>query len=103
MDADWEGRDRFEHAVDRRQRVPLPRGVRCYAIAGSTGRRLGDMRERMLGDGLVPLDTALGRHPDPAYTLRFPAAHIWVAFGIHHLDLLSRVEVYRKIRAWLAG
>lgn len=103
VDTDWEGRDRFEHAGDQRRRVPLPRGVRCYAIAGSTGRRLGDVRERMLGDGLIPLDTALGRHPDPAYTLRFPAAHTWVAFGIHHLDLLSRVEVYRKIHAWLAG
>ncbi|QOY96519.1 alpha/beta hydrolase [Massilia sp. UMI-21] len=103
VDADWQGRDRFEHAGDQRRRVPLPRGVRCYAIAGSTGRRLGDMRERVLGDGLVPLDTALGRHPDPAYTLRFPEAHTWIAFGIHHLDLLSRVEVYQRIRAWLAG
>lgn len=103
VDADWQGRDRFEHEGDPRRRVPLPRGVRCYAVAGCTGRRLGDIRERMLGDGLVPLDTALGRHPDPTRSLRFPQAHTWVAFGIHHLDLLSRVEVYQRIRTWLAA
>ncbi|MCD2519636.1 GPI inositol-deacylase [Massilia sp. G4R7] len=103
LDEDWEGCDRFEHAGDRRRRVPLPRGVRCYVIAGSTGRRLGDMRDRLLGDGVIPLDTALGRHPDPALTLGFPESRTWIGFGIHHLDLLSRVEVYRRIRAWLGG
>lgn len=103
VDADWQGMDRFEHTADNRRRIPLPRGVQCYAIAGTTGRRLGDIRDRLLGDGVIPLDTALGRHPDPAYNLRFPKAHTWVAFGIHHLDLLSRVEVYHRIRAWLAG
>jgi pimeloyl-ACP methyl ester carboxylesterase len=101
VDADWQGRDRFEHAGDKRQRVPMPKGVRCYAIAGTTGRRLGDMRDRMLGDGIIPIDTALGRHPDPACTLRFPTSHTWVGFGIHHLDLLSRIQVYEKIRDWL--
>jgi hypothetical protein len=103
VDADWQGRDRFEHGQDNRRRVPLPKGVKCYAIAGTTGRRLGDMRDRFLGDGVIPLDTALGRHSDPAYTLHFPKSHTWVAFGIHHLDLLSRVEVYHKIRDWLSG
>jgi pimeloyl-ACP methyl ester carboxylesterase len=102
VDADWQGRNRFEHTGDKRQRVPLPKGVKCYAIAGTTGRRLGDMRDRLLGDGIVPLETALGRHPAPAYTLRFPASHTWVGFGIHHLDLLSRIQVYEKIRDWLA-
>lgn len=101
VDTDWQGRDRFEHAEDKRRHVPLPKGVKCYAIAGTTGRRLGDMRDRLLGDGVIPLDTALGRHVNPAYTLRFPKSHTWVAFGIHHLDLLSRVEVYHKIRDWL--
>ena len=103
VDEDWQGRDRFEHAGDTRRPIPLPRGVKCYAIAGTTGRRLGDMRDRLLGDGVIPLDTALGRHPDPTCTLRFPTSHTWIAFGIHHLDLLSRKEVYQKIRSWLAA
>jgi hypothetical protein len=103
LDEDWEGRDRFEHAGDSRRHLPLPRGVQCYAIAATTGRRLGDIRDRLLGDGVIPLDTALGIHEDPARTLAFPKSHTWVAFGIHHLDLLNRPEVYAKIRGWLAS
>lgn len=102
VDQDWEGRDRFEHHDDSRKRIPLPRGVKCYAVAGTTGRRLGDIRDRLLGDGVIPLDTALGLHPEPSRTLRFPKPHTWVAFGIHHLDLVSRIEVYEKIRDWLS-
>jgi hypothetical protein len=59
------------------------------------------VRERLLGDGLLPVDTALGNHDDPARRLKFPASRQWVAFGSHHLDLLNRAEVYEKIRSWL--
>lgn len=101
LDEDWRGRDRFAHEGDTRRHVPLPRGVRCYAIAGSVGRGGSDIRDRLLGDGLLPVDTALGRHDDPARDLSFPPSRRWVAFGTHHLDLLSRTGVYEKIRAWL--
>lgn len=101
LDEDWDGRDRFAHDGDTRRHVPLPRGVRCYAIAGSVGRRGSDIRHRLLGDGLLPVDTALGRHAEPGRTLSFPPARQWVAFGAHHLDLLNRTEVYEKIRTWL--
>ena len=103
VDQDWQGRNRFAHGEDLSLPVPLPRGVKCYAIAGTTGRRIGDIRDRLLGDGVIPMDTALGRHHDPARTLRFPAKRQFVAFGIHHLDLLSRIEVYDKIRHWLGA
>jgi hypothetical protein len=102
LDEDWEGRDRFEHTGDRRRRVPLPKGVKCYTIAGTTGRRVGDIRDRLLGDGLVPLDTALGRHAESSRSLLFPKSRQWIAYGIHHLDLLGRLEVYEQIRRWLA-
>ena len=104
VDEDWRGRDRFDHGGDLPLPLPLPlpQGVRCYTIAGTTGRRPGDLRDRLLGDGLVPLDTALGRHDDPARTLAFPKTRQWIGFGVHHLDLLSRVEVYEQVRRWLA-
>ena len=35
---DWQGRDRFARG-DRRRFVPLPEGVRCYAIAATTAQR----------------------------------------------------------------
>lgn len=100
VDEDWHGRDRFAHD-DARRHVPLPKGVKCYAIAGSVGRHGSDARGRLLGDGLLPVDSALGRHDDPGHNLSFPPSHQWVAFGVHHLDLLNRVEVYEHIRAWL--
>jgi hypothetical protein len=103
LDEDWRDRDRFAHEGDVRRHVPLPRGVKCYAIAGSAGRRGSDVRERLLGDGLLPVDTALGRHEDPARRLSFPASRQWVAFGSHHLDLLNRADVYEKIRSWLGA
>lgn len=101
IDEDWLGMDRFEHTDDRRVPLPLPRNVHCYAVAGTTGRRLGDIRDRFLGDGVIPLDTALGRHPDEARTLLFPKNNLWIGFGIHHLDLLSRKEVFDKLKEWL--
>ena len=71
VDEDWVGRDRFERSADRRQPLPRPDTVRCYAAAASVGAQSGDLKERLLGDGIVPLDSALGRHADPARTLTF--------------------------------
>lgn len=101
VDEDWAGRDRFDHTVDLRLPVPLPQAVRCYTIATTTGKRLGDLRDRLLGDGLVPLDSALGRHENPSLNLRFPRSRQWVGYEMNHLDLLSRPEVYERIRRWL--
>lgn len=101
VDEDWRGRDRFDRDGGLPRPLPLPHGVACYTIAGTTGRRSGDLRDRWLGDGLVPVDTALGRHADPARTLAFPKSQQWIAYGLHHLDLLSRPEVYEQLRRWL--
>jgi hypothetical protein len=50
----------------------------------------------------VSVDSALGRHRDPARDLGFPEAHRWIAHGAGHLDLLGRAEVYEQLRSWLA-
>jgi hypothetical protein len=103
LDEDWQGRDRFEPGLDRRRPVPLPRGARCYAIAASRGAKPGALLGAVVGDGLVPVGSALGRHADPALTLAFPRSRRWVARGMSHFDLLGRSEVYAKIRGWLAS
>ncbi len=102
LDEDWVGRDRFARSGDRRQPLPLPEGVRCFALAASLGAQGGELKEKLLGDGLVPLDSALGRHADPARTLAFPAQRQWVAYGMNHLDLLDRTEVYERLKEWLS-
>jgi pimeloyl-ACP methyl ester carboxylesterase len=81
--------------------VPLPPGVRCWAIAGSLGDKPGALRQRVVGDGLVPLASALGQHADPARTLGFEPGHTWVGEGIGHLALLSHPAVHQQLLAWL--
>ncbi len=99
LDEHWQGRGRFEPGPDRRVPLALPDGVSCYAIAATT---TAEPAARLASDGMVPVDSALGRCDRAALTLGFPDAHRWIAFGTGHLDLLDRPEVYAKIRSWLA-
>jgi pimeloyl-ACP methyl ester carboxylesterase len=101
VDEDWRGRDRFEREGDVRSRVPLPEGVRCYAIAASTGKRSGDLSERVLGDGIVPVASALGRHRKRDVALDIPESQLWIGYEMNHLDLLDRRDVYATISRWL--
>ncbi|HEX7438571.1 MAG TPA: alpha/beta hydrolase [Caldimonas sp.] len=103
VDEDWVGRNRFAHGPDRRRHLPLPDTVRCYAAAACLGPQSGDLKGRLFGDGLVPLDSALGRHPDPARALAFAEHRQWVGYEMGHLELLSRPEVYVRLRQWLGG
>ncbi|HTG32268.1 MAG TPA: alpha/beta fold hydrolase [Thermoanaerobaculia bacterium] len=102
LDEDWEKRDRFEPARDDRRAVPLPEGVECYAAAATTGKKPGDLNDRLLGDGLVSVSSALGRHEEAGRSLPIPESRQWVGHGMNHMDLLSRPEVYDQIRRWLA-
>lgn len=102
IDEDWEGRDRFASGGDPRTVIPLPMNTPCYLIAGTSGRDVGILGERLLGDGLVPLNSALGRHREPRRRLDFPESRQWVALGTGHLDLLSKSEVWERIRNWLS-
>ena len=86
---------------DEQDFVPLPQDVECYALAATLGKRRGRVAERLVGDGLVPLDSALGRHKDAARTLALPEDRQWVGYEMGHLELLGRPEVYAQLRKWL--
>lgn len=96
LDADGGGRE------DGRLPSPLPKGVRCHAIAASTAVEPHDEDTLPKGDGLVPVASALGRHPDRAYDLRIPKTRQHIAYGVHHLELLGDAGVYRQLLRWLA-
>lgn len=84
--ADWAA-NRFNQR-DARVPVPLPRGVECYAIASAA-------------DGLVSVDSALGRHARTTRHLHLPRSQTWTARGVNHLDLLCNEAVYGRLRQWL--
>ena len=81
--------------------VPLPLGVKCYAAAAVRAAKRSLLSERLIGDGLVTLDSALGRHRNSARMLAFPRNRQWVGYGMGHRELLNHSEVYRQISAWL--
>jgi hypothetical protein len=101
LDADWQGHDRFHRKPDNRQVVPLPQGVACYAIAATLAPKRSALADRLIGDGLVPLHSALGQHDDPRRTLKFANTSQWIAYRTSHMALLSSPEVTRQIVHWL--
>ncbi len=101
LDEDWRWRDRFEARPDARRAVPLPPGVEAYTVAATRARRAGSALDRLVGDGLVPIASAVGHHADPAHALAFPPDRQHVATGVHHFALLG-ADVYPLLRRWLA-
>ena len=85
---------------------PLPAGVRCFALAGSMGApgkgRGRELKDSVVGDGLVPVASALGQHADTARSLDFPPDHQWLAQGVNHMALLSDGAVYAQACRWLS-
>ncbi|MEY3445311.1 MAG: hypothetical protein RIR45_66 [Pseudomonadota bacterium] len=101
LDADWQGHDRFRRKPDSRVVLPLPQGVACYAVAATTAAKRGTLADRLLGDGLVPLHSALGQHADARRSLQFPPASQWIAYRMHHMQLLVSPEVTAQVLQWL--
>jgi len=97
LDEDWHGHDRFHRKPDNRQFVPLPQGVACYTVAATKAARRSALANRLIGDGLVPLHSALGHHDDAQRKLLFAEASQWIAYRMNHMDLLSSPEVTRQI------
>jgi pimeloyl-ACP methyl ester carboxylesterase len=102
LDEDWEHRDRFARTKSHPPAaVPLPDGVQCYAVGATLPEKRG-LRAKVLGDGLVLLSSALGKHEDPARSLSFPESQQWTGYGMNHFDLLERRDVYERIYEWIA-
>lgn len=84
------------------QHVPLPPGVACFAVAATLAPKRGLLADRLVGDGLVPLRSALGQHADPRRTLAFGPGHQRVFHKLGHLGLLGSPEVAQQLCTWLA-
>ncbi len=78
----------------------LPKGVKCFAIAATKQTKIGALK-RLSGDGLVPVNSALGMHKDAGLSLAIPVARQHICYGLDHFDLLSSGDVYDQIYRWL--
>ena len=100
--ADGKELDRFVRSPDSREPLPLPLGVNCYAVAATTSDQPSSLKDALIGDGLVPLQSALGQHAEAAHCLDFASGNQWTAYGTHHMDLLNRPGVTAQMLKWLA-
>lgn len=102
IDEDWQDKDRFESNSNQSTNIPLPKSIECYSIAATISKTTTDeISNQVIGDGLVDVKSALGKHVDPTKNVSFKERNTWVATGNTHFDLLSNLEIYAKIKAWL--
>jgi pimeloyl-ACP methyl ester carboxylesterase len=102
VDTDWQGQDRFRRKPDSRTPVPLPEGIACYTVAATIAAKNSPLAERIVGDGLVPLSSALGKHADAARSLQFAKASQCIVYRTNHMQLLSSPEVTQQLVKWLS-
>jgi len=102
LDEDWQDQDRFKRKPDSREAVPLPADVACYTVAATTAARRGLLADRLIGDGLVPLRSALGQHDNAQQYLAFEKDSQWIIYHTNHIELLSSQAVSRQMIGWLS-
>lgn len=98
-DDEWQGVDRFAYEADPRKAAALPGGVTCFTIAATTSKTV---TPSAVGDGLVPIDSALGKHERPELSLAFEPSRQVVLADLNHQDLLSDPRVTAQLIAWLS-
>jgi pimeloyl-ACP methyl ester carboxylesterase len=81
--------------------VALPADVECYAMAATLAKKKNQIHQRLIGDGLVPVDSALGRSKNPKRVLAIPKNHQWIGYEMGHNELLGHPEVYAQLHDWL--
>jgi pimeloyl-ACP methyl ester carboxylesterase len=108
LDSDWEDQDpksRFkpktkQEQIDR-EHLPLPAGVACFTVAATLAAKRSLLADRLIGDGLVPLNSALGVYSDPDRSLAFAKSSQMVVYRTNHMALLGSLEVSEQLLTWL--
>jgi pimeloyl-ACP methyl ester carboxylesterase len=101
VDGDWQGHDRFQRKPDSRVFLPLPEGIACFTLAATTAAQRSPLADRLIGDGLVPLHSALGQHDDPLRSLVFAKSSQRIVYRMSHVALLNHPDVTQQVLQWL--
>ncbi len=83
--------------------VGLPEGVDCYAMAATLSKKRRRVNDKLIGDGLVPVDSALGRNKDPTRALLIPEHHQWIGLETGHMEMLDHPGLYQQLHKWLSS
>lgn len=98
LDEDWSGGDPDAFFTDTSKHAPFVEGVAYGYVAAHFKPASGAVGE-LLGDLLVQLPSATGRHRDEARHLPFHMGH--VLEGVHHVALTNHPAVYPQIVRFL--
>jgi pimeloyl-ACP methyl ester carboxylesterase len=108
LDSDWQDQDRFKPKTKQeqssREHLPLLNeadGVACFTVAATLAAKRSLLADRLIGDGLVPLNSALGVHSDPTRSLVFAKSSQLIVYRTNHMALLGRAEVGEQLVVWL--
>jgi pimeloyl-ACP methyl ester carboxylesterase len=99
-DEDWQNGRKT-----RRVWIPLPAGVNWFVAAAVLGKRSLKGKARaaahLIGDGLVPLASALGLEGAHGENLGVDASNRWVGYQLTHVELLKSRRLASKLKTWL--
>lgn len=95
-----DGIQNLRHGL-RAAAAPLPQDVECFAVAGTLAENHTRPGAAWVGDGLVPVASALGQGRKGHAGLEIPPHRRWIATRTGHLDLLADPAVFGKLRDWL--
>jgi hypothetical protein len=77
--------------------------VQTFLVAAVQAQRQDDARNAWIGDGLVPLASALGEHARAAMSLVVADGRKQVVTSANHWDLLNSPVVYKQLQTWLSA
>ncbi len=98
--SDWQNKNP-ETTRDLRTYVALPANVACYVVAATKQAAPPKKNERLFGDGLVAVKSALGQHQQAGLSLKIAAENQLLVYGTDHFQLLCSAEVYGRLRGWM--
>jgi hypothetical protein len=102
LPAALQGKQRFTARGLPPPAPPLPESVELHVLAGTRSPELRGATSRLRSDGLVPVASALGRHPDPRRDLGVARERQAVIAGVGHIALLHDPRVLAVVRGWLS-
>ena len=77
----------------------FPDHLDVHSIAASLSAIDGTKNGKLKGDGLVPINSALGQHRDQSKSLGLPEQNQHLILNTGHLQLLESRMVYTKLKA----